>query len=104
MTLFGEGGVRAGLPIPAEDQWPKAWMPRDDVEALGVGGAAHGALCPHPSRNFHVWNDCWMKRPDLPSGFNGWQVVDATPQETSSGETGPCLDPTWGPSLSPQPG
>ena len=36
-------------------------------------------------RNFHVWNDCWMKRPDLPSGYDGWQVVDATPQETSSG-------------------
>ncbi|XP_057271273.1 protein-glutamine gamma-glutamyltransferase K, partial [Pezoporus wallicus] len=35
--------------------------------------------------NFHVWNDCWMKRPDLPAGHDGWQVVDATPQETSSG-------------------
>ncbi|NXK01445.1 TGM1 glutamyltransferase, partial [Corythaixoides concolor] len=35
--------------------------------------------------NFHVWNDCWMKRPDLPAGYDGWQVVDATPQETSSG-------------------
>ncbi|KAH0626142.1 hypothetical protein JD844_000935 [Phrynosoma platyrhinos] len=43
-------------------------------------------------RNFHVWNDCWMKRPDLPSGFDGWQVVDATPQESSSGIfcCGPC--------------
>lgn len=56
-----------------------------------------GTVC--PSRNFHVWNDCWMKRPDLPSGFDGWQVVDATPQETSSGKAGlaptlssyPCL-------------
>uniref|UniRef100_A0A8C0GHV4 Protein-glutamine gamma-glutamyltransferase K n=1 Tax=Chelonoidis abingdonii TaxID=106734 RepID=A0A8C0GHV4_CHEAB len=38
--------------------------------------------------NFHVWNDCWMTRPDLPSGYDGWQVVDATPQETSSGEGG----------------
>lgn len=46
-----------------------------------------------------MWNDCWMKRPDLPSGFDGWQVVDATPQETSSGEQGPCLAPRshWGP-------
>ena len=26
-----------------------------------------------------------MKRPDLPDGYDGWQVVDATPQETSSG-------------------
>nr|XP_041568788.1 protein-glutamine gamma-glutamyltransferase K [Taeniopygia guttata] len=42
--------------------------------------------------NFHVWNDCWMKRPDLPEGYDGWQVVDATPQETSSGLfcCGPC--------------
>uniref|UniRef100_A0A8C1QA98 Protein-glutamine gamma-glutamyltransferase K n=1 Tax=Cyprinus carpio TaxID=7962 RepID=A0A8C1QA98_CYPCA len=35
--------------------------------------------------NFHVWNEAWMTRPDLPSGFGGWQVVDATPQETSQG-------------------
>lgn len=27
-----------------------------------------------------------MSRPDLPPGFGGWQVVDATPQETSDGE------------------
>ncbi len=24
-----------------------------------------------------------MRRPDLPSGFDGWQAVDATPQEES---------------------
>ncbi|KAK7131862.1 hypothetical protein R3I93_018430 [Phoxinus phoxinus] len=35
--------------------------------------------------NFHVWNDCWMARPDLPTGLGGWQAVDATPQETSQG-------------------
>ncbi|CAL8256332.1 unnamed protein product [Merluccius merluccius] len=35
--------------------------------------------------NFHVWNDCWMSRPDLPPGMGGWQAVDATPQETSQG-------------------
>nr|XP_009295379.1 protein-glutamine gamma-glutamyltransferase K-like [Danio rerio] len=35
--------------------------------------------------NFHVWNESWMTRPDLPAGFGGWQVVDATPQETSQG-------------------
>ena len=34
-------------------------------------------------RNFHVWNDVWMERPDLPKGFGGWQAVDATPQEQS---------------------
>uniref|UniRef100_A0A8D0CN88 Protein-glutamine gamma-glutamyltransferase K n=1 Tax=Scleropages formosus TaxID=113540 RepID=A0A8D0CN88_SCLFO len=35
--------------------------------------------------NFHVWNDCWMARPDLPMGMGGWQAVDSTPQETSQG-------------------
>ncbi|XP_072818684.1 protein-glutamine gamma-glutamyltransferase Z isoform X1 [Vicugna pacos] len=35
--------------------------------------------------NFHVWNECWMIRKDLPPGYNGWQVLDPTPQETSSG-------------------
>ncbi|XP_042329320.1 protein-glutamine gamma-glutamyltransferase 4-like [Sceloporus undulatus] len=35
--------------------------------------------------NFHVWNDVWMKRPDLPEGYDGWQAVDGTPQEKSQG-------------------
>lgn len=26
-----------------------------------------------------------MARPDLPSGYGGWQAVDSTPQETSQG-------------------
>ena len=36
--------------------------------------------------NYHVWNDVWMARPDLPEGFGGWQAIDATPQEASDGE------------------
>ncbi|XP_015678362.1 protein-glutamine gamma-glutamyltransferase 4 [Protobothrops mucrosquamatus] len=35
--------------------------------------------------NFHVWNEVWMKRIDLPSGFDGWQAIDATPQQRSEG-------------------
>ncbi|KAH9499757.1 hypothetical protein Btru_077752 [Bulinus truncatus] len=35
--------------------------------------------------NFHVWNEAWMARPDLPSGYGGWQAFDATPQKTSDG-------------------
>lgn len=35
--------------------------------------------------NYHCWNECYMARQDLPPGFGGWQVVDATPQETSDG-------------------
>ncbi|XP_054464590.1 protein-glutamine gamma-glutamyltransferase 5-like [Anoplopoma fimbria] len=35
--------------------------------------------------NFHVWAECWMRRPDLGPEFDGWQVVDPTPQEKSAG-------------------
>ncbi|KAL7388411.1 hypothetical protein ABVT39_013230 [Epinephelus coioides] len=37
--------------------------------------------------NFHVWVESWMKRPDLSKDgrFDGWQVLDATPQEKSKG-------------------
>ncbi|XP_008852731.1 protein-glutamine gamma-glutamyltransferase E [Nannospalax galili] len=35
--------------------------------------------------NFHVWNEGWFVRTDLGSSYNGWQVLDATPQERSQG-------------------
>lgn len=35
--------------------------------------------------NFHVWNECWMARKDLRPGYDGWQVLDPTPQEISGG-------------------
>ncbi|XP_054592136.1 coagulation factor XIII A chain [Nothobranchius furzeri] len=35
--------------------------------------------------NYHCWNEAFMKRSDLPTQYSGWQVVDATPQETSDG-------------------
>nr|XP_046253906.1 protein-glutamine gamma-glutamyltransferase 2-like isoform X2 [Scatophagus argus] len=42
--------------------------------------------------NFHVWVECWMRRTDLGAEFDGWQVVDPTPQEKSAGIycCGPC--------------
>ena len=42
--------------------------------------------------NFHVWNEAWFKRHDLPPGYDGWQAVDATPQEASESimRCGPC--------------
>ncbi|XP_075882707.1 protein-glutamine gamma-glutamyltransferase 5-like isoform X2 [Nelusetta ayraudi] len=42
--------------------------------------------------NFHVWTECWMRRLDLGPEFDGWQVVDPTPQEKSAGVfcCGPC--------------
>uniref|UniRef100_A0A669BJI7 Protein-glutamine gamma-glutamyltransferase 2 n=1 Tax=Oreochromis niloticus TaxID=8128 RepID=A0A669BJI7_ORENI len=35
--------------------------------------------------NFHVWLECWMTRTDLAKDgkYDGWQVVDPTPQEKS---------------------
>ncbi len=32
-----------------------------------------------------MWVESWMKRPDLGEGYDGWQVLDATPQEKSGG-------------------
>lgn len=43
-------------------------------------------------RNFHVWNEVWMKRPDLEDPkYDGWQAVDVTPQEPSDAN-----DPKYG--------
>ncbi|KAF5293126.1 hypothetical protein FQA39_LY13736 [Lamprigera yunnana] len=39
--------------------------------------------CSDSCWNFHVWNDVWMNRPDLPRGYGGWQIIDGTPQELS---------------------
>lgn len=41
----------------------------------------------HIHRNFHVWNEAWMARPDLGPKYGGWQVIDATPQELSGSES-----------------
>lgn len=35
--------------------------------------------------NFHCWVESWMTRPDLQPGYEGWQVIDPTPQEKSEG-------------------
>ncbi|XP_029467085.1 protein-glutamine gamma-glutamyltransferase 2 isoform X2 [Rhinatrema bivittatum] len=35
--------------------------------------------------NFHCWVESWMTRPDLSDNYNGWQVLDPTPQEKSEG-------------------
>uniref|UniRef100_A0A4W6ERX5 Protein-glutamine gamma-glutamyltransferase 2 n=1 Tax=Lates calcarifer TaxID=8187 RepID=A0A4W6ERX5_LATCA len=37
--------------------------------------------------NFHVWVEGWMRRPDLTKDgtYDGWQVLDPTPQEMSDG-------------------
>lgn len=33
--------------------------------------------------SYHVWNDIWMQRPDLPAGYGDWQVLDVTPKPKS---------------------
>ncbi|BFZ12584.1 hypothetical protein BsWGS_15622 [Bradybaena similaris] len=35
--------------------------------------------------NFHVWNEAWFLRPDLPAGYDGWQASDPTPMDCSEG-------------------
>ncbi|XP_053309709.1 uncharacterized protein LOC128471755 [Spea bombifrons] len=35
--------------------------------------------------NFHVWNEVWLTRKDLGHSYDGWQALDATPQERSDG-------------------
>ncbi|KAF0988522.1 hypothetical protein HZS_7096 [Henneguya salminicola] len=35
--------------------------------------------------NFHCWNEAWIRRKDIGSSHDGWQVLDATPQERSGG-------------------
>ena len=46
-----------------------------EVVSLLIGMFVH--------RNYHVWVECWMERPDLSGHYGGWQAVDATPQEPS---------------------
>uniref|UniRef100_A0A3B4FX66 Protein-glutamine gamma-glutamyltransferase 2 n=1 Tax=Pundamilia nyererei TaxID=303518 RepID=A0A3B4FX66_9CICH len=38
-------------------------------------------------KNYHVWLECWMRRTDLGKDgkYDGWQVLDPTPQEKSDG-------------------
>ncbi|XP_075427935.1 protein-glutamine gamma-glutamyltransferase E-like [Ascaphus truei] len=47
----------------------------------------NGRSLPSPDSvwNFHAWNEGWFVRKDLGSDYNGWQILDATPQEQSDG-------------------
>ncbi|BES89269.1 Transglutaminase family [Nesidiocoris tenuis] len=53
-----------------------------DYRGEEIVGGPDGS-CHDSCWNFHVWNDVWMSRPDLPRGYGGWQIIDATPQEMS---------------------
>nr|XP_008113745.1 PREDICTED: protein-glutamine gamma-glutamyltransferase 4 isoform X2 [Anolis carolinensis] len=64
-------------------------IPTRSVTTYDAGVDKDGNLkIEHPDDtvwNFHVWNDVWMKRPDLPDGHDGWQAVDGTNQKPSLG-------------------
>ncbi|KAK3086048.1 hypothetical protein FSP39_012656 [Pinctada imbricata] len=54
-----------------------------DGNSINVSGRKEGIS--NNSRNFHVWNEVWMRRPDIPNGkYDGWQAIDSTPQELSN--------------------
>ncbi|KAG1941462.1 protein-glutamine gamma-glutamyltransferase K [Pimephales promelas] len=57
---------------------------RTDI-MLGEDGKVDKSRTKDSVWNYHCWNEVYMKRPDLPEKFSGWQVIDATPQETSDG-------------------
>ena len=76
--------------------WNEVYMTRPDFSLLlsiylspprPLSLSASDAI--YVFRNFHVWNEGYMTRPDLGNPrFNGWQVLDATPQEISEGYDG----------------
>ena len=55
-----------------------------EEEHLFGNSVASGANNKDSIWNFHVWNEAWMSRDDLPDpSYGGWQVIDSTPQEES---------------------
>lgn len=62
------------------------WLVSMETQGVGPGDRGLTLLC-SLLRNYHCWNEVWMQRNDLPEGLGGWQVVDATPQETSDGRS-----------------
>jgi len=50
-----------------------------DADGKKLGHDTHDSIW-----TFHVWNDVWMRRADL-GKYDGWQAIDATPQELSDG-------------------
>lgn len=57
-------------------------IPEDLVTAVIIQYSQLLFFC----RNYHVWNEVWMARPDMNDLDRSWQVIDATPQELSEGE------------------
>ncbi|XP_026580666.1 protein-glutamine gamma-glutamyltransferase 2-like [Pseudonaja textilis] len=78
MTSWGMGGARTAFhPSSAFDPVGFHWI----IDRLNGGISSVLA----EARNYHCWVESWMTRPDLPSGYDGWQALDPTPQEKSEG-------------------
>ncbi|XP_062424467.1 protein-glutamine gamma-glutamyltransferase 4 [Rhea pennata] len=77
-----------GIPARSVSNFDSAHDTQEDLRVdiyLNENGEQLNNLSFDSVWNFHVWNDVWMKRPDLPAGFDGWQTIDSTPQERSQG-------------------
>ena len=62
-----------------------------EEEHLFGNSIASGADNKDSIWNFHVWNEAWMSRDDLPDpSYGGWQVIDSTPQEESESKS--CIN------------
>eukprot|EP01083_Nonionella_stella_P288103 980558_1 len=70
------------------------WVYNSDTGYVSKGsGRSHDSVW-----NFHAWNEMYFERNDFTnSAYNnkGWQVIDATPQETSYGGN-PAISPNEG--------
>ncbi|CAF3906289.1 unnamed protein product, partial [Adineta steineri] len=42
------------------------------------------------TRPWYLWNECWIRRDDLPRGNSGWQVVDPSSIQYGIQRIGPC--------------
>lgn len=80
-----DSNVRAKPAVPLSVGTPSPFPSEQWLEKGSPKALAH-ALPSTCCRNFHVWNEGWMARRDLPPGYGGWQVLDATPQELSQGK------------------
>lgn len=90
--------LESGTVVKYGQCWVFAAILNSALRTLGMGSrvvtnfnSAHGRPPYERLRiwNFHVWNDVWMARRDLPGmDADGWQAVDATPQENSCEERG----------------